>query len=454
MDIFKWFRKAPKKQISVDNIAVDAESHRPMPTPPLPRPFLAAYPTKTLRANDTLLEAQPVLSSLYLLTNGSIELSLSTPEATSRVVLQKGDVFGFLSHPDDGTSYSMKSLSSSSLIQIDSHKFSALSDSDKLFLYDQSHKTFSKLLSEYSKSISYYHHQNNDLLLYILNFEEKRKAAIDSKIIQDAINHIPKLPAYAGDLLLNCLDDNVSINHITEKVQNDPSLAGLILKNVNSSYYGLRRKISSLPHAIAYLGMNNIYQIILNEVVKNILPNNNSLKDIQIHSNFISIIAHVISGLCKKSKATNPMTIGILHDIGKIVVLLLKRKFPHMNSLLNTVDDAILGARLLKQWELPESIFFVVENQNLPQFCPPEKLDEQYRDDIIILYLAHVYYDMLMEQQQYATTYIDQYIETLHSPYKNYGQMYQEGLIPALRRNKQRFPESLWPMLAPRLQAE
>ena len=454
MNIFKRFRKAPKKQTYVENIEVDAEPHRPIPTPTFLRPFLATYPTKALRANDILLEAQPVLSSLYLLTNGSLELSLSTQEATSRVVLQKGDVFGLLSHPDDGTSYSIKSLASSSIIQIDNHKFSALSDSDKLFLYDQSHKTISKMLSEYSKNVSHYHRQNDNLLSYILNFEEKRKAAIDSKIIQDAINHIPKLPAYAGDLLLNCLDDNISINHITEKVQNDPSLAGLILKNVNSSYYGLRRKISSLPHAIAYLGMNNIYQIILNEVVKSILPNNDSLKDIQIHSNFISIIAHLISGLYKKSRVTNPMTIGILHDIGKIVILSLQRKFSHMNTLLSTVDDTILGARLLKQWELPESIFFVVENQNLPQFCPPEKLDERYRDDIIILYLAHVYYDMLMEQHQYATTYINQYIEILHFPYKNYDQMYQEGLIPALRRNKQRFPESLWSILAPRLQAE
>jgi hypothetical protein len=200
--------------------------------------------------------------------------------------------------------------------------------------------------------------------------------------------------------------------------------------------------------------MNNIYQIILNEVMKSILPNNDTLIDIQIHSNFISIIAHLLSGLCKKSKATNPMTIGILHDIGKIVVLLLKRKFSHMSDLLSIVDDAILGAQLLKQWELPESIFFVVENQNLPQFCPPEQLDAQYRDDIVMLYLAHVYYDMLMEQHQYATTYINQYIEILHSPYKNYVQMYQEGLIPALRRNKQRFPESLWHMVAPRLQAE
>src|SRR2546430_3965689 len=52
----------------------------------------------------------------------------------------------------------------------------------------------------------------------------------------------------------------------------DLALAAAILKTVNSAYYGLPEKMSSLHHAILYLGFNNVYQLILENSIKNIMP--------------------------------------------------------------------------------------------------------------------------------------------------------------------------------------
>ena len=68
------------------------------------------------------------------------------------------------------------------------------------------------------------------------------------------------------------LDDNVSAKEVTESVQEEPALAAAILKTVNSAYYGLTEKMSSLHHAILYLGFNNVYQLILENSIKNIMP--------------------------------------------------------------------------------------------------------------------------------------------------------------------------------------
>src|SRR2546422_11759015 len=46
------------------------------------------------------------------------------------------------------------------------------------------------------------------------------------------------------------LEDNVSAKEVTESVQEEPALAAAILKTVNSAYYGLPEKMSSLHHAI------------------------------------------------------------------------------------------------------------------------------------------------------------------------------------------------------------
>src|SRR4249919_1314443 len=42
--------------------------------------------------------------------------------------------------------------------------------------------------------------------------------------------------------------------------------------SVELPYYGLQEKIVSLHHAILYLGFNNVYQIILENSMKNIMP--------------------------------------------------------------------------------------------------------------------------------------------------------------------------------------
>jgi HD-like signal output (HDOD) protein len=296
--------------------------------------------------------------------------------------------------------------------------------------------------------------KNQYLTSFIQISEVKKKDIIKSELIQNVIQKIPKLPTYTGNLLAKLLDENTSIQEIAEPIQQDPSLAGIVLKNVNSAYYGLQNKISNIQQAIVYLGFNNVYHIILNDAIKNVIPASKEFYEVQDHSTVISIISHEISRLSKKSKPLNLTTIGILHDIGKIVVLLLKRKYPNIQELFDLLDDAAIGASLLESWDLPACVFQVIEHQHVPEFCAPEKLEQPYRDDIAILYLAHVYYDLLVKNTTFSTIYLPEYISMLGLPYKDALRFYQEAILPTLLKNQKRLPETIRHLLAQAVPAE
>ena len=50
---------------------------------------------------------------------------------------------------------------------------------------------------------------------------------------------------------------------VAECLENDPALTASILRLVNSSYYGLPRKITGLSHALNYLGRRSVRLAVL-----------------------------------------------------------------------------------------------------------------------------------------------------------------------------------------------
>jgi len=95
----------------------------------------------------------------------------------------------------------------------------------------------------------------------------------------------------------------------------------------------------------------------------NLLHLNGYCENICLHSYIISLIAGEIALHCQKSKPLFNTTIGTLHDIGKIVMLLLKRKYPHIKDLVNMIDDSKVGSCLLRNLESPENITKIIEYQ-------------------------------------------------------------------------------------------
>jgi HD-like signal output (HDOD) protein len=93
------------------------------------------------------------------------------------------------------------------------------------------------------------------------------------------------------------------------------------------------------------------------------MPQDEEYENIRLHSYMISLISAEISSYCQKSKPLINTIVGILHDVGKIVTLILKRKYPNIKEIIHMIDDSKIGSCLLRNWGFPENIIRIIEYQ-------------------------------------------------------------------------------------------
>ncbi len=203
--------------------------------------------------------------------------------------------------------------------------------------------------------------------------EKELRAKIYSKI-----DEIPTLPAVVPKLLSLMEDDMTSGADIAAALSQDPALTSKLLKVSNSAYYGFSQKIVSLDKAVPLLGFNMVKSLALSIGVIRSLPEGGksphfSQEGLWIHS---LAVATAIQELGKKIKQGGSrehlFIVGLLHDIGKVVLDLFFRDLFHKALEMaydkgmaelhvaerRTIgfDHGDVGAMLLTRWRFPPMI--------------------------------------------------------------------------------------------------
>jgi len=264
------------------------------------------------------------------------------------------------------------------------------------------------------------------------------------------LTEIPKLPPYATDLAMKLLDDRTSPNEVAEGIKQDPSLAALVLQTVNSPYYGLRNKIVDYYRACLLLGFNNIHRLVLDKCLQGIMPDTEEFRAIQQHSYVVSVFAHEIAMVSGKVSAPMAGTIGLLHDLGKSAILLLKRRHPELAASFTLLDSSAVGSSLLATWGLHSDIVVVIEQQGWPVFAPPAVLKPEHRRSMATLHLAHGCFDLTQESEDGNSSQIftNEYFVELGLPYTSLKQFYLEKLYPAVLGERKSLPEPVRKILS------
>jgi HD-like signal output (HDOD) protein len=185
---------------------------------------------------------------------------------------------------------------------------------------------------------------------------------------------LPALPEVLNELQRVIHSGNVDMDKVAELVSSDPALLAQVLKIVNSAYYGLPREIGNVRFAIAFLGLNEIYRMVLSLSVINTLAINrkNELDDFWFHSFYAALCTKYLANKYNPHLSPEELwSAAILHDIGKLVYL---KFFPdHYTALkdfsqeqgclfseaerhFSLPSSAFLGTLLCDHWRLPEKI--------------------------------------------------------------------------------------------------
>lgn len=244
---------------------------------------------------------------------------------------------------------------------------------------------------------------------------QQRRSCEESEVIRNVLDNLPRLPVYTTGIIQLLSSETASSREVSKLVKRDASLASEILKTVNSSYYGLRKTISDIHYAITYLGFNQVHQIVVSSGLRQTMPDTGAFQELHRHSIIIADLAFEICQLHNRARASTMSTIALLHDIGKGVVLLLKKQNPRLSFFLDTLEPSAISATLLRKWNIPEEVYLPIEYQNHPEFTPPAGLPASCREGASILLLAHAISNYIEDNTELAqgNPFLRDYMDSL-----------------------------------------
>ena len=269
-----------------------------------------------------------------------------------------------------------------------------------------------------------------------------------SELISGLVRNLPRLPAYSIQLVQMLEHESAPYREVTRLLKEDPSLVGEILKTVNSPYYGLQKKVSDLNYAVLYLGFNQIYQLLVSSGLRKIMPDTDEFQDLHRHSVVLSHLAQEICQFHDRRKAAVVGTIGLLHDIGKSVTLLLRRQNPKWSFFIDMLDTARMGAMLLKEWGIPSMVYECIDSQDLAEFTPLHLMDTPCRDGVAVLYAAHAACELIQGRAEILQhPFLEDTRELLQLPGESFQDFVAGHLLRELNGKLHTLPQHLRDLL-------
>ena len=390
----KWFFKKERPPSPVARRVPEGPTERDVPE------IHSAGSVRKLAAGETLFKEGEIDGTFYYVVKGSFEIARGekTP-APSKEVFQEGEWIGeiLFSNADQPRRVStVVAAKASTVVGLSQAAFKSLDrkiqDEALRKLHDRTILRLRKVEKSVEESRSASTYLTNRLENFI---RRQRRGCLESEIIRNVLDSLPRLPAYTTGIINLLSSETASAREVSKLVRRDASLASEILKTVNSTYYGLRKNVSDIHYAVTYLGFNQVHQIVVSSGLRQSMPDTEEFQELHRHSIIIADLAFEISNLHNRARANTMSTIALLHDIGKGVILLLRRQNPRLSFFLEMLEPSTIGATLLKRWNIPEEVYLPIEYQIHPEFTPPGELPEGCRDSVAILLLSHAVFDYI-----------------------------------------------------------
>ncbi|MCX5806350.1 MAG: HDOD domain-containing protein [Proteobacteria bacterium] len=221
------------------------------------------------------------------------------------------------------------------------------------------------------------------------------------KTIQEKIGLIKPIPTNSANLLNMLRNPESHPREISAIVSTNPVFSAKILQTVNSAYFGLNNKITSLGRAITLLGYNNVRTLIFEDSLKKVMPIGQDDKsemyvNIWIHSAIVSVCAGYLGKKIFQFSEYDLATMGLLHDIGKYCYHLLEiqgEAAPDLPSIIQeeqkySINHATLGSLIARNWQLSESIVQSIAYHHYPSFLLPESIPPAFLKESFIISLS------------------------------------------------------------------
>jgi HD-like signal output (HDOD) protein len=219
---------------------------------------------------------------------------------------------------------------------------------------------------------------------------------LKSEQLRQAVGSVESLPSVPDVLqrLNECIERFANPREIADVLQHDGAIVGRVLQLVNSSFFGLGRRITDPAHAVAYLGVDVLRSVVASaacfrSVDAGVHIPGFSLERMHAHAFDTGRVCRAIP--CHDRERSDALAASLLQDFGQVVLSVaipekfasvVERTTPDLPLHLVEQEElgfthAEIGAYLLALWGLPDAVVEAVAEHHGDA---PPRADEAHLD--------------------------------------------------------------------------
>jgi HD-like signal output (HDOD) protein/CheY-like chemotaxis protein len=208
-----------------------------------------------------------------------------------------------------------------------------------------------------------------------------------------AVGELPSLSSTYTSLTAAVRDPDTCVNQVAEIIEQDLAMSAKVLQLVNSAFFGLAQRATSLRVAVTYLGMETIKNLALaSETFRLFVPDARVSQAVyealQLHAQRTAAIASTLPVDSKSRDVT--VVAALLHDVGRLILASRMpdsfcrvserarerecEPFEAEEELLG-ISHAEIGAYLLGLWSIPNLAVEAIAHHHHPTRIPHSGFD-------------------------------------------------------------------------------
>ena len=197
------------------------------------------------------------------------------------------------------------------------------------------------------------------------------------------VDDLPALPTVVSKIMALIDDTSSNAQNLEQYLRQDQALAARLLRIVNSSFFGLPNKISSISQAIVIIGYNSLKNLVLAASTSKLLEGSfpgYGFKDGGLWQHAF-MAATWSSKLSKRfefepEESEDLFIAGLLHDVGKLVLssyisMNCKEMMTHLITCDGNIEEAEkalvgishseIGSRIAQKWNFSDKFAHIIK---------------------------------------------------------------------------------------------
>ena len=240
-----------------------------------------------------------------------------------------------------------------------------------------------------------------------------------------AVNSMPPLPTILNQLLGMLNNDLASAGQVAQIIERDSVLSGSVLRCVNSAFYALPGRVSSIRQAVTLLGFPTVRNLALAFSMRRMMvgaqPSMKIYSSYSKHALGCAVMSQFLALYTRAGDLDAAFAGGLFHDVGKLLVLttapevvpqVIERwekggvSYVDAEAEILEVTHPELSAVVLETWKLPEAIRDAARFHHEPESYPapadaegPTLASIVHAANLAVNHLGHVTIESTRERE-------------------------------------------------------